>query len=194
MSGIELNPELTAILRTLRGHEMALLSAGTSSADLAALLDGQFWETGGSGRHYGRPRNRHARARAAQRGRSGCRGGCADAQTPLPATRGGPLAVQLPTPAVRPVHAQSEHLAAHRPLLEIPLSPRNCRERSGRPGLRAESTGSAAHGKSRCPHRPRRSAGRWEDRGGCRILVLRAKRHAQHVRTREETAHAHGLT
>ncbi len=54
MSGIELSPELAAILRTLRGHEMALLSAGTSSADLAALLDGQFWETGGSGRHYGR--------------------------------------------------------------------------------------------------------------------------------------------
>ena len=54
VSGNGLKRELTAILRTLRGHKMTLQSAETSSADLEALLDGQFSETGASGRHYGR--------------------------------------------------------------------------------------------------------------------------------------------
>lgn len=56
MSATESAPKLTALLRALREREAILQNPGpaVSSADLEALIDPHFRETGASGRHYSR--------------------------------------------------------------------------------------------------------------------------------------------
>lgn len=52
----DIDPKLAGILQALSEREAILQhpTADTSSADLEALLDAEFWETGASGRHYDR--------------------------------------------------------------------------------------------------------------------------------------------